>query len=201
MQRRDCFRQLMGLVATSPLWAQEDDVMGPINIHEFEEALVIRAEREIMAQDLKAKQLAQELERAARHQRVVADDTLRLAQEQEDVQRSRVQAQDDAARAEQARRQAQDEMSVAQHALQQTRHDAENESQALSVLRAAAAAAAERHRAALQELRRREHEEQELATRLGRQTQELQESARQLQQLNLQYQRLGEFHQLPFTNG
>ncbi|MFN0103347.1 MAG: alpha-hydroxy acid oxidase [Bryobacteraceae bacterium] len=38
MQRRDCFRQLMGLVAASPLWAQEDDVMGPINIHEFEEA-------------------------------------------------------------------------------------------------------------------------------------------------------------------
>ena len=38
MQRRDCFRQLMGLVATSPLWAQTDDVMGPVNIHEFEEA-------------------------------------------------------------------------------------------------------------------------------------------------------------------
>ncbi len=41
MQRRDCFRQLMGLVASSPLWAQQpgpDDVMGPINIHEFEDA-------------------------------------------------------------------------------------------------------------------------------------------------------------------
>ena len=39
MQRRDCFRQLMGLVAASPLWAQQPgDVMGPINIHEFEEA-------------------------------------------------------------------------------------------------------------------------------------------------------------------
>lgn len=37
MQRRDCFRQLMGLVASSPLWAQNDDVMGPVNIHEFEE--------------------------------------------------------------------------------------------------------------------------------------------------------------------
>jgi isopentenyl diphosphate isomerase/L-lactate dehydrogenase-like FMN-dependent dehydrogenase len=38
MQRRDCFRQLMGLVASSPLWAQkDDDVMGPVNVHEFEE--------------------------------------------------------------------------------------------------------------------------------------------------------------------
>lgn len=38
MQRRECFRQLMGLVAASPLWAQPDDVMRPINVHEFEEA-------------------------------------------------------------------------------------------------------------------------------------------------------------------
>src|SRR6187401_1104427 len=38
MQRRECFRQLMGLVAASPLWAQTDDVMRPINVHEFEEA-------------------------------------------------------------------------------------------------------------------------------------------------------------------
>jgi isopentenyl diphosphate isomerase/L-lactate dehydrogenase-like FMN-dependent dehydrogenase len=37
MQRRDCFRQLMGLVAASPLLAQDDDVMGPVNVHEFEE--------------------------------------------------------------------------------------------------------------------------------------------------------------------
>ncbi|MBL8239444.1 MAG: alpha-hydroxy-acid oxidizing protein [Bryobacterales bacterium] len=37
MQRRECFRQLMGLVAASPLLAQDDDVMGPVNVHEFEE--------------------------------------------------------------------------------------------------------------------------------------------------------------------
>lgn len=39
MQRRDCFRQLMGLVAASPLFAQQDyGVMGPVNVHDFEEA-------------------------------------------------------------------------------------------------------------------------------------------------------------------
>lgn len=41
MQRRDCFRNLLGLVASSPLLAQavdmDNDVMGPVNAHEFEE--------------------------------------------------------------------------------------------------------------------------------------------------------------------
>ncbi len=37
MNRRDAFRALMGLVAGSPLMAMpDDDVMGPINVHEFE---------------------------------------------------------------------------------------------------------------------------------------------------------------------
>jgi isopentenyl diphosphate isomerase/L-lactate dehydrogenase-like FMN-dependent dehydrogenase len=39
MQRRECFRNLVGLLAGSPLLAQQlDDVNGPINVHEFEEA-------------------------------------------------------------------------------------------------------------------------------------------------------------------
>jgi isopentenyl diphosphate isomerase/L-lactate dehydrogenase-like FMN-dependent dehydrogenase len=41
MDRRSCFRNLMGWAAASPLWAQaqasQDDVMGPVNVHEFEE--------------------------------------------------------------------------------------------------------------------------------------------------------------------
>ncbi|MEX2262192.1 MAG: alpha-hydroxy acid oxidase [Bryobacteraceae bacterium] len=37
MNRRDAFRLLMGFAAASPLWPQEeDDVMGPVNVHEFE---------------------------------------------------------------------------------------------------------------------------------------------------------------------
>jgi isopentenyl diphosphate isomerase/L-lactate dehydrogenase-like FMN-dependent dehydrogenase len=37
IHRRAAMRALMGFVAGSPLWGDEDPVMGPINIHEFEE--------------------------------------------------------------------------------------------------------------------------------------------------------------------
>jgi isopentenyl diphosphate isomerase/L-lactate dehydrogenase-like FMN-dependent dehydrogenase len=38
MNRRQAFRALAGLVSSSPLWPQDEDgVMGPVNVHEFEE--------------------------------------------------------------------------------------------------------------------------------------------------------------------
>ena len=37
MNRRHAVRALAGLVASSPLWSQDADVTGPVNIHEFEE--------------------------------------------------------------------------------------------------------------------------------------------------------------------
>ena len=37
LPRRTAIRALMGFAAGSPLWAAEDPVMGPINVHEFEE--------------------------------------------------------------------------------------------------------------------------------------------------------------------
>ena len=37
MNRRESFRLLMGFACSSPLWANDDDVLGPVNIHEFEE--------------------------------------------------------------------------------------------------------------------------------------------------------------------
>jgi isopentenyl diphosphate isomerase/L-lactate dehydrogenase-like FMN-dependent dehydrogenase len=36
MNRREAFRLVMGFACSSPLWG-EDDVLGPVNIHEFEE--------------------------------------------------------------------------------------------------------------------------------------------------------------------
>ena len=35
--RREAFRFFAGFTAASPLWPQEDDVLGPVNVHEFEE--------------------------------------------------------------------------------------------------------------------------------------------------------------------
>lgn len=36
MNRRGAFQLLMGFAASSPLFGQDDDLMGPINVHEFE---------------------------------------------------------------------------------------------------------------------------------------------------------------------
>jgi hypothetical protein len=37
MHRRQALRLFAGFALSSPLWANEDDVLGPINVHEFEE--------------------------------------------------------------------------------------------------------------------------------------------------------------------
>jgi isopentenyl diphosphate isomerase/L-lactate dehydrogenase-like FMN-dependent dehydrogenase len=37
MTRRDAFRLFTALTCASPLWSQDDDVLGPVNVHEFEE--------------------------------------------------------------------------------------------------------------------------------------------------------------------
>ncbi|MCC6389541.1 MAG: hypothetical protein IT167_02975, partial [Bryobacterales bacterium] len=62
MNRRAAFRSLMGLAAASPLFAQnppEDDVTGPVNIHEFE--AVARRKLHKMAYDFIAGGVEDEL--------------------------------------------------------------------------------------------------------------------------------------------
>src|SRR5229473_7978438 len=63
MHRRQAFRLLAGFAARSPLWPQsasgEDDVLGPINVHEFEE--VARRKLPKMAYDFIAGGVEDEL--------------------------------------------------------------------------------------------------------------------------------------------
>jgi isopentenyl diphosphate isomerase/L-lactate dehydrogenase-like FMN-dependent dehydrogenase len=37
MNRREAFRLFAGFALSSPLWANDEDVLGPVNVHEFEE--------------------------------------------------------------------------------------------------------------------------------------------------------------------
>ena len=37
MHRREAFRLFAGFALSSPLWGNDDDVLGPVNVHEFEE--------------------------------------------------------------------------------------------------------------------------------------------------------------------
>jgi chromosome segregation protein len=144
---------------------------------------ITRAEREVMAQDMRAKQLAQEVERAERHRRVVADDTARLTSEQGDLTQKLAQARDDVKRAEEGRVAAETQGREVAALLQEARRMAENESHSLGALRAEAAAASERRRSAANELRRLEAERQDLAARVQRSEDELEEIAARLETL------------------
>lgn len=142
-----------------------------------------RAERELVALEMNAAQWKQEIERTARHLRVVADDLARLAEEREALETRRAKAMTEAEAAEEARAKAAQDVAVAAERLAAVRRTAEAENVRLSEQRAAAAAAAERKRAVLAELRRRENEIGELRARLERYDKELAEAKTRAEEL------------------
>src|SRR6266508_2123681 len=127
-----------------------------------------REEREAMASELTATGLAQEIERAERHMRVVAEDTARLEEERIDAERRRAAALAEAEAAEEERVTAGQAVIKTTALLAEARREAELESEGLAGQRAVAAAAAERRRATTAELRRIEAEYADLAARVER---------------------------------
>ncbi len=175
---------------TSEVVSAEDSVTAArARLVELEDALMLlneqigRAEREQVARELQAAQLAQEIERAARHVRVVGDDTARLAAERAELDTRRAKQIADAEAAEGARLAATQAVAAAADVLAQARRAAEAEAEQLSAQRAAAAAAAERRRATTAELRRMETEAGDLEARLARHETELAEMRQQLASL------------------
>ncbi|MCA1594364.1 MAG: chromosome segregation protein SMC [Acidobacteria bacterium] len=142
-----------------------------------------REEREHVGRELNAAQIAQEIERAERHMRVVSDDAARLAAEQKELQERRAAQIVDAEAAEAARLAATQEVALAAEMLAGARRVAESESEHLSRQRALAAAAAERRRATTAELRRMEAESGDLHARLERHDLEIEEMHARLEQL------------------
>ncbi|HKQ51064.1 MAG TPA: chromosome segregation protein SMC [Pyrinomonadaceae bacterium] len=142
-----------------------------------------REERDHVARELSATQLAQEIERAERHLRVVADDAARLAQERLELEERRATALTEAEAAEAARLAASELITEAAGVLAIARRAAETESESLGEQRAAAAAAAERRRATAADLRRMEAERAELETRLERHERQVAAAAARLEEL------------------
>ncbi|HLL74516.1 MAG TPA: chromosome segregation protein SMC [Pyrinomonadaceae bacterium] len=155
----------------------------------LEEALLLlneqigREEREQVARELSAAQLAQEIERNARHVRVVADDAARLAEERGALEERLARQLADAEAAGAARLAAQQSVSEAAEVLAAARRAAEAAGEALSRQRAAVAATAERRRAATAELRRTEAETADLEARLERHAAETAEMSARLEEL------------------
>ncbi|HYX40161.1 MAG TPA: hypothetical protein VE821_00620, partial [Pyrinomonadaceae bacterium] len=165
---------------------------------ELEDAVVLlnealgREERDAMARELNAGSIAQEIERAERHKRVVADDAARLEQERLELEERRATALAEAETAEAARLAASETIAQAATLLAEARRAAEAENEGLGEHRAAAAAAAERRRATSAELRRMESERGELELRLERHEREVAEATTRLEELR---QSIGEMEQ------
>ena len=147
--------------ARSRLVELEDAVVGLNEI-------IGREEREFMTRELTAAGLAQEIERAERHMRVVAEDSARVETERIDVEARRSAALADADAAEAARLAAGETVTRASATLAEARLAAEMESEGLALQRATAAAATERRRATTAELRRIEGEYADVAARIER---------------------------------
>ncbi|HYE13942.1 MAG TPA: chromosome segregation protein SMC [Pyrinomonadaceae bacterium] len=171
------------------MFADEAASRARARLGELEDAFVLlndeigRQEREHVAREVSAAQLQQEIERAERHMRVVADDAARLAEEQREVEERRDRQRAEAEAAEAARQAAQRTVAGAGEALAEARRAAEAESENLSRQRALAAAAAERRRSAASELRRMESETGELQSRLERHEREAEETFARLEEL------------------
>jgi chromosome segregation protein len=157
---------------------------------DLEDAVVLlneaigREEREAITRELTVQGLAQEIERAERHLRVVVDDTARLEEERSNLADKRLRALADAEAAENARLSATDAVNVASALLAETRRSAEIHNDGLGTQRAAAAAAGERRRATASELRRLEAEGTELNARIERHSFELVEITNRLDELS-----------------
>ncbi|HYV83251.1 MAG TPA: chromosome segregation protein SMC [Pyrinomonadaceae bacterium] len=158
---------------------------------ELEDAVVLlneqigREEREAMAHEHTATNLAQEVERAERHMRVVGQDSARVDEERLEIENRRAQALLEAEAAETAREAAADKVIKASSLLTDLRREAETESDSLAQQRAAAAAASERRRATTAELRRIEGELADFAARVDRHRMELAEMGGRSDELTL----------------
>ncbi|HEU5239552.1 MAG TPA: hypothetical protein VFU37_20645, partial [Pyrinomonadaceae bacterium] len=146
-------------------------------------ASIAREEREVMAQDLTAETLRQDVERAERHLRVVADDTQRLEQERDELQEKRTKTRAEVGVADEMRRATQERIEHTLGVLGGLRRDAENENESLNQQRAEAAAAAERRRSTNADLRRLENEREEVNSRVARYHLELTEASSRIDEL------------------
>ena len=143
-------------------------------------ASIAREDREAMARELNYGTLQQDIERAERHLRVVADDTARLEQERRELEDSRAKTLREAETAETMRRATQERILRTTNLLAEIRRDAESESEILNQQRAEAAAAAERRRSTTSDLRRLETEREDVTSRIARHRSELTEAATRL---------------------
>ncbi|HVS21161.1 MAG TPA: hypothetical protein VHD88_04895, partial [Pyrinomonadaceae bacterium] len=156
---------------------------------ELEESVVLlnasiaREERDSMAREHTAGTLQQDIERAQRHMRVVADDAERLHQERRELEERRAKTVAEAESANALRRATQERIEQSANLLAGIRHEGEFESELLNKQRSEAAAANERRRSTTSDLRRLEIELEDVTSRLARHNLEMTEAGTRIEAL------------------
>src|SRR5712691_6202364 len=144
---------------------------------------IAREEREAMSSELNASTVKQDVERAERHLRVVADDSARLSEERCELEDRRAKTTAEAGMAEAARRATGERIDQAGAVLANVRRQTEAENEILNQQRSEAAAAAERRRSTSSDLRRLEAEREDVTSRIARHNQEISDSATRVEEL------------------
>jgi chromosome segregation protein len=148
------------------------------------QTVITTADRELLSQEIQAKSLAQEIERAERHKKVVGEETKQIESELAEIVSKQKDAKTNAEKAELARKSASEKLTEISEKLEVARNNVETENADLNEKRTLAEVAAERRRSAQSALRRVESEQAEIESRTSRQSLENIEIENSLQAVN-----------------
>ena len=139
------------------------------------QSLIVKVERELLAQEIRAKSLAQETERAERHKKVVSDEIEQIATELANIQNKRSDAKNNFENAENAKTETARTLEKISGKLNEARTKLEAENRDLNEKKTLAATSNERRRSVETALKRVENEAKELESRLARESLETKE--------------------------
>ncbi|QQS42747.1 MAG: chromosome segregation protein SMC [Acidobacteriota bacterium] len=156
------------------------------------QALIVKIERESLSKEVHIKSLAQEIERADRHRKVVADEIAQNLSEIEQLEKRKKEAAENASIASKAFALTEEKMARIADEIADARAAVDGENEILNRKRTDAEVAAERLRSANAALERVRLESSELESRAVRQKSEIEETARQSEVLKKSSEALSE---------
>ena len=147
------------------------------------QSFVMQAERELLSQEIRAKNLMQETMRAERHRKVVGDEIEQIESELTEIKRRQAEAAANSQTAEKSKLGATATLEKISKKLNETRQNTNSENIILNEKRTLARIAAEQRRSAAAALKRIENERQELESRRSRQNNEIAENENLVKEL------------------
>ncbi|MER3429618.1 MAG: chromosome segregation protein SMC [Blastocatellia bacterium] len=147
------------------------------------QSLIIKVERGILGLESQVAIAAQDIERAERHSKVVAEEIAQLTSEMGEIGKKIAEAKENAKKAAELQSSAEAALEEIALRLQQAREAAEIEAESLNRKRMLAATSSERRRSVQNAIRRLDGEQRELESRLELQRSELAETQARLREL------------------